>query len=64
MRKRIRRFSDSEKNDIVTRYKAGELLRTIAKAHKTSVKSVSEIGMKLSGTKRLQGPQNGSPRTY
>jgi hypothetical protein len=45
MYKYIRKFSDYDKREIVRRYAAGELLKTIATDFHTSPAVVSEIGI-------------------
>jgi transposase-like protein len=61
MFKRVRRFTEAEKQDIIRRYAAGELLKTIAQSHKTTPANVSDIGRRSGSQKRMQGPQ---PRAF
>jgi hypothetical protein len=55
--KKIRRFSDSEIQDIVRRFSNKELLRNIAEIHNTKASIVSEIARRHGQPRRKQGPQ-------
>jgi transposase-like protein len=56
--RRVRKFTDSEKHDIVKRYSNKELLRNIARIHNTNIATVSDIAIRQYGQpKRQRGPQ-------